>query len=175
MAKLKKTEEYSFLKEVDSIALQQSVCHLDAAFQNFFKHSKSGFPKFKLKKSSRKSYSMNCINGNITIKNGCIKLPKVGLVKIKQHRSIPSNYKLKSVTISQSPSGKYYASVLFEYEKQVQEQTPQSFIGLDYSIHELYKDSNGNEPKYPGYYRQAEKKLKREQRKLSHMVKGSNN
>lgn len=99
----------------------------------------------------------------------------MGLVKIKQHRSIPSNYKLKSVTISQSPSGKYYASVLFEYEKQVQEQTPQSFIGLDYSIHELYKDSNGNEPKYPRYYRQAEKKLKREPRKLSHMVKGSNN
>lgn len=99
----------------------------------------------------------------------------MGLVKINQHRSIPSDYKLKSVTISQSPSGKYYASVLFEYDKQVQEQTPQSFIGLDYSMHELYKDSNGNEPKYPGYYRQAEKKLKREQRKLSHMVKGSNN
>ena len=175
MAKLKKTEEYSLLKEVDSIALQQSVRHLDAAFQNFFKRSKSGFPKFKSKKNSRKSYSTNCINGNIAIKNGCIKLPKVGLVKINQHRSIPSDYKLKSVTIRQSPSGKYYASVLVEYDKQVQEQTPQSFIGLDYSMHELYKDSNGNEPKYPGYYRQAEKKLKREQRKLSHMVKGSNN
>ena len=102
--------------------------------------------KFKSKKNSRKSYSTNCINGNIAIKNGCIKLPKVGLVKINQHRSIPSDYKLKSVTISQSPSGKYYASVLFEYDKQVQEQTPQSFIGLDYSMHELYKDSNGNEP-----------------------------
>lgn len=174
MAKLKKTEEYSFQRSGQHRTA--AVClSFGCSFPELFKRSKSGFPKFKSKKNSRKSYSTNCINGNIAIKNGCIKLPKVGLVKINQHRSIPSDYKLKSVTISQSPSGKYYASVLFEYDKQVQEQTPQSFIGLDYSMHELYKDSNGNEPKYPGYYRQAEKKLKREQRKLSHMVKGSNN
>ena len=56
-------------------------------------------------------------------------------------------------------------SILFEYENQVQETEPHRFLGLVFSMHELYKDSSGNEPKYPRYYRQAEKKLKREQRK----------
>ena len=94
---------------------------------------------------------------------------------MKQHRTIPEKYCLKSVTVSQTPSGKYYASVLFEYENQVQEQELNEFLGLDFSMHELYKDSNGNEPAYPRYYRQAERRLKREQRKLSKMQKGSQN
>ncbi len=175
MAELKKTEEYAFLQEVDSVSLQQSLRHLDTAFQNFFKRSKVGFPKFKSKKRNKNSYSTVCINGNIAISNGYLKLPKVGQVKLKQHRSIPSCYSLKSITISQTPSGKYYASVLFEYENQVQKTEPQSFLGLDFSMHELYKDSNSNEPAYPRYYRRAEKKQKREQRKLSLMQKGSKN
>lgn len=102
-------------------------------------------------------------------------LPEIGAVKLKQHGQIPLDYKLKSVTVSQTPSGKYYASILFEYENQIQEQPLQSFLGLDFSMRELYKDSNGNEPAYPRYYRQAEEKLKREQCKLSLMQKGSNN
>ena len=175
MAELKKTEEYSFLREVDSISLQQSLRHLDTAFQNFFRQPKTGFPRFKSKKRNTNSYSTVCINGNISILNGYLRLPKAGNVRMKQHRLIPSEYILKSVTISQTPSGKYYASILFAYENQVQEQTPQIFLGLDYSMHELYKDSNGNEPAYPRYYRQAEKKLKWEQRKWSNMKKGSKN
>ena len=175
MAQLKKTEAYGFLKEVDSIALQQSLRHLDAAFQNFFRSPKVGFPKFKSKRNSRRSYTTQCVKDNITIEDGYIKLPKVGLVKLKQHRDMLSGYTLKSVTVSQTPGGEYYASVLFEYENQVQEQIPQTFLGLDYSMHELYKDSNGNEPVYPGYYRKAEKKLKREQHKLALMQKGLKN
>lgn len=167
--------EFEWLKEVDSMALCNAQMNLQTAYNNFFRSPKVGFPKFKSKKTNRKSYTTNCINGNITVENGYIKLPKVGLVKLKQHRLIPSDYKLKSVTVSQTPSGKYYASVLFEYENQVREQIPQTFIGLDFSMRELYKDSNGNEPKYPRYYRQAEKKLMREQRKLSLMQKGSKN
>ena len=69
-----------------------------------------------------------------------------------------SEYRLKSVTVSQTPSGKYYASILFEYEYQVQEKELQKFLGLDFSMHELYRDSNGKEPAYPRYYRNAEKK-----------------
>lgn len=175
LTELKKTNDYSFLKEVDSVALQQSLRHLDTAFQNFFNRPKAGFPRFKSKKQNKNSYSTICIKGNISVENDYLKLPKVGIVKIKQHRNIPENYILKSVTISQTPSGKYYASILFEYENQVQEQTSQNFLGLDFSMHELYKDSNGNEPKYPRYYRKAEKKLTKEQRKLSLMQKGSNN
>lgn len=168
-------KEFEWLKEVDSLALANAQMNLQTAYNNFFRSSKVGFPKFKSKKSNRRSYTTNCVNSNIAIENGYIKLPKVGLVKLKQHRLIPSDYKLKSVTISQTPSGKYYASILFDYENQVQEQELHSFLGLDFSMHELYKDSNGNEPAYPRYYRQAEKKLKREQRRMSLMQKGSKN
>lgn len=175
MAQLKHTDDYVFLTEVDSVALQQSLRHLDTAFKNFFSNPKIGFPKFKSKHKNKKSYATVCVNNNISIENGCIKLPKVGLVKLKQHRQIPSDYVIKSATVSQTPSGKYYVSVLFEYENQVQITKPQTFIGLDFSMHELYVDNNGNEPAYPRYYRQAEQKLAREQRKLSKMQKGSNN
>lgn len=168
-------KEFEWLKEVDSLALANAQMDLQTAYNNFFRSSKVGFPKFKSKKSNRRSYTTNCVNGNISIENGYIKLPKIGLIKLKQHRLIPSDYKLKSVTVSQTPSGKYYVSVLFEYENQVRQIEPQTFIGLDFSMHELYKDSNGSEPQYPRYYRQAEKKLRREQRKLSLMQKGSKN
>ena len=88
---------------------------------------------------------------------------------------LPDSYILKSVTVSQTPSGKYYASILFEYENQVSQTELQKFLGLDFSMHELYVDSNGNCPEFPKYYRLSEKKLKKEQRKLSNMVKGSKN
>ena len=175
MAEMKKTEEYLFLQEVDSVSLQQSLRHLDTASQNFFKQPGTGFPKFKSKKRNKNSYSTVCINGNIAVSDGYLKLPKVGQVKLKQHRSVPDEYSLKSVTISQTSGGKYYASILYEYENQIQETEPDKFLGLDFSMHGLYRDSNGNEPEYPHYYRLAEKKLKREQRKLSLTEKGSSN
>jgi len=80
LTKLKK--EKTFLHEVDSIALQQSLRHLDTAFQNFFRGPKMGFPKFKSRHKNRKSYTTNYVNGNISIGNGWIKLPKIGLVKV---------------------------------------------------------------------------------------------
>lgn len=168
-------EEFEWLKEVDSLALANAQLNLQKAYNHFFRSPGAGFPKFKSRHKSRKSYTTNCVNGNISMENGLIKLPKIGLVKVKQHRQIPEGCRLKSVTVSQAPSGKYHVSVLFEYENQVSQIKPQTFLGLDFSMHELYKDSNGNEPKYPGYYRQAEKKLAREQRRLSKMQKNSGN
>ena len=175
VAEMKRTEEFSYLKEVDSISLQQSLRHLDSAFCNFFKIPKIGFPRFKSKKDTKKSYSTVCVNGNITISNGGLRLPKIGEVKIKQHRSIPSHYTLKSVTISQTSSGKYYASVLFEYENQVTNEELNNFVGLDFCMDGLYKDSNGDCANYPKHYRVAECKLKKAQRKLSLMEKGFKN
>ena len=175
MAAMKKTEEYGFLKEVDSIALQQSLRHLDMAFQNFFQTAENRFSKVQIKKRNKNSYSTVCINGNITISNGYLKLPKIGQVRLKQHRIIPEEYRLKSVTVSQTPSGKYYASILFEYEDQVQEKEMQKFLGLDFSMHELYRDSNGKNLPIRGITGMRRKKLAREQRKLSKMQKGSNN
>ena len=169
--------EFEWLKEVDSLALANAQMNLQKAYNNFFTNPKTGFPKFKSKHKNRKSYTTNNQKGSITLENGYLKLPKAnGLIQVKQHRQIPSDHKIKSVTISQTSSGKYYASILFEYENQVQEKEDLTkFLGLDFSMKELYKDSNGNEPCYPKYYRKAEKRLKREQRKLSLMEKGSSN
>lgn len=167
--------DYPWLKEVDSLALANAQQNLETAFKSFFRDSKIGYPHFKSKKDNHLSYTTNYVNHNIYLTNGYLRLPKIGLVRIKQHRQIPDNYILKSVTISRTPTGKYYASILFEYENQVLDIEPTTFIGLDYSMHELYKDSNGDEPQYPKYYRRAEKRLCREQRKLSLMQKGSKN
>lgn len=168
-------KDNDFLREVDSISLQQALRHLDNAFRNFFKNPKVGFPKFKSKKNHNNSYTTVCINSNIKIKNGRISLPKIGKVKIKQHRNIPNNYVLKSVTVSQSASGKYYVSILFEYENQIQKAELQKFLGLDFSMHELYVASDGTSANYPKYYRRALEKLQIEQHKLSKMEKDSNN
>ena len=170
---LKKEKE--FLKEVDSISLQQALRHLDTAFQNFFKQPKAGFPTFKSKKNHNNSYTTICVNNNIRLENGLITLPKIGKVKIRQHRSFPESCILKSVTVSQTPSGKYFVSILFEYEKQVQKTEQQTFLGLDFSMHELYAASDGTSANYPRFYRQALKRLEKEQRKLSKMQNGSNN
>ena len=167
--------EFEWLKEVDSLALANAQMNLQKVYNNFFRSPKAGFPKFKSKHRNRNSYTTNNQKGSVAIENGYIKLPKIGFVKVNKHRQISSDYKLKSVTISQTSSGTYYVSVLFEYENQVQEQDLHRFLGLDFSMHELYKDSNGNEPAYPRYYRQAEKRVKRGQRKLSLMQKGSKN
>ena len=166
--------EYEFLKEVDSLALSNVQLELNRAFQNFFQ-KRCNYPKYKSKKHSKLSYTTNNQGGTIKLENGYIKLPKVGLVKIKVHREIPDYFILKSATISKNKAGKYYISILFEYEKQIDEVIPNSFIGLDYSMKELYVDSLGNTADYPKFYRKTIEKLKKEQRKLSKMVIGSNN
>lgn len=88
---------------------------------------------------------------------------------------MPSHYNLKSVTVSKTPSGKYFASILFEYEQEITPIELKTFVGLDFSMKELYVTSDGSSPSFPRFYRQAEKKLAKEQRKLSKMEKGSNN
>ena len=109
-------KEYMWLKEVDSLALANVQLHLEKAYKNFFGNPPIGFPKFKSRHRSRNSYTTNVVNGNIRLENGKIRLPKLKGVKIRKHREIPEGYVLKSVTISQEPSGKYYASLLYEYE-----------------------------------------------------------
>ena len=109
------------------------------------------------------------------IENGKVKLPIIGFVKIKQHRDIDKNSIIKTVTISKTPTNEYYISILVEYESQVVKVVPKSFVGLDYSMHELYVSSDGDKPQYPKFYRKSEKKLSRVQRWFSRKVKGSNN
>ena len=93
-------EEFKWLKEVDSFALCNAQMNLQAAYNNFFRTPRVGFPKFKSKKRNKNSYTTNNNqNGRITIVNGKLKLPKVGSVKIKQHRLIPDNQKIKSANL----------------------------------------------------------------------------
>ena len=169
-------KENPFLKEVDSIALQQALRHLDAAFQNFFREKKVGYPKFKSRKHRHDSYSSVCVNNNIRLECGTIVLPKIGKVRIKQHRIIPEGYGLKSVTVSKTPTGKYFASVLFEYEVDIQKVEPGNIIGLDFSMHDLFVSSEDEvqvDEQFLHHYRKAQDRLAREQRILSHRQKGS--
>lgn len=167
--------KYEWLKEADSLALANVQLNLQKGYSKFFKEKNIGFPKFKSKKRSRKSYTTNNQKDSIYIKNGYIKLPKAGKVRIRVHRSISNEWKLKSVTVSQSGSGRYYASVLYEYEIQVSESTDaDKSVGLDFSMPELYVDSSGSRPQMPHFYRRAEKRLAKAQRRLSKMyVKGA--
>ena len=153
--------EYAWLKEVDSLALSNAQLNLQSSYNNFFRDKKVGFPKYKSKKCNKHSYTTNYVNGNIVIQDGKIKLPKIGFVKMKQSRTIPENYKLKAVTVSKNASDNYYVSILFEYENQAQKTEPQKFLGLDFSMHELYVASDGTSAQYPRFYHQALNKLKK--------------
>lgn len=172
-------DEFSWLREVDSLALANAQINLQTAYRNFFRDPKIGFPKFKSKKNCKDSYTTNCQKGNIYISedNKYICLPKIKLVKIKLHRQLPQNSIIKSVTISKTKSGKYYVAILCEYKFDIQEKqlNIENSLGLDYSSHGFYIDSNGLSANYPRYYRVLEDKLAREQRKLSKMKWHSNN
>ena len=167
--------DYPFLNEIDSLALANAQLHLESAFRNFFSNESMGFPNFKSKHKGHHSYTTNLVNGNIALSGGYLKLPKLGLVKIKQHRQIPDGYLLKSVTVSKTSSERYFAALMYEYHADIQEATPVDVIGLDYSMNGLYVDSNGGMPDYPRFYREAQEKLAREQRKLSRRKKGGSN
>lgn len=170
-------KENVFLKEVDSISLQQALRHLETAYHNFFRDKSVGFPKFKSKKSHHYSYSTVCVNGNIQLGEGYINIPKLKAVKIKQHRVIPQDYKLKSVTVSRTPTDKYYVSILYEYEADIKTAETNRAIGLDFSMQELFVSSELQikvDEEFLHYYRRAINKLAIEQRILSHRVKGSN-
>lgn len=161
-------EDYPYLKEVDSLALANVQLHLQQAMKNCFGSKHCRFPKFKSSKHSRKAYTTNNQKGTITIYDNAIKLPKIGKVKAVIHRK-NEDWKVKSATISQDSDGKYYVSVLYEFDA-VPVQKNESFdiaIGLDYKSDGLYMDSDGNVGNNHKYYIESHKKLAKEQRKLS--------
>ena len=176
LVNLKKEKE--FLYEVDSISLQQSIRHLDTAFSNFFKNKEVGYPKFKSKKDHNYSYSTVNVNNNIKIiDNRHITLPKIGIIYSKIHRDIPSSYILKSATVLQVPSGKYYVSLLFEYEEYVKEKEINKIVSLDYSQSNLYISSDKyleTKQDYLRYYEKNIDRIKYLSRRLSNCKVGSN-
>lgn len=167
--------QFAWLKEADSIALQQALKNLDKAYDSFFK--KNGrFPKFKSAKRSRKSFTTINQNGTVALSDNSVKLPKVGIVIAKIHRKPLPDWKLKSATVSMDSDGKFYVSCLFEFDNPIYVvPTSSKAIGLDYKSDGLYMDSDGNVGSNHKYYRESHDKLAKEQRKLKHKTIGSNN
>jgi len=165
-------KDYEWLKEVDSLALANEQMNLDKAYRNFFRDKSIGFPKFKSKKNNHKSYTTNNQGGNIHISDRYVKLPKIGYVRIKQHRDFTGL--IKSCTISQVPSGKYFISILVDCEIQQLEQNNNT-IGIDLGIKEFAITSDGEMINNPKYLRESEKKLRKLQKDLSRCKKGSIN
>ena len=163
-AKYKK--EFPFLKEVDSLALANAQLHLDKAYKNFFRDKSVGFPRFKSKKNPVQSYTTNNQNGTVAlIDSKFIKVPKLkSLVRIKLHRQ-PKGM-IKSATISRHASGKYYISLLCKEEISELPKT-NSAIGIDLGITDFAILSDGQKIDNNKFTSKMEKKLKREQRKLS--------
>ena len=170
-AKYKK--DFPYLKEVDSLALANVQLNLQSAFRNHFdrnRRKKTGFPKFKSAKHSRKSYTTNNQNGTVAIiDNRYIRLPKTGKVRAVIHRVPGTDWKLRSATVSCSSDDRYYVSVLFEYENSVSAYVADenNAIGMDYASDGLYVDDKGNIGTNHKFYRESHKKLAKEQRRLS--------
>lgn len=169
--KMLKTTD-TFLKEVDSIALQSSLRDLDSAYQKFFKEH-SGFPKFKSKKTHRYSYKTKNVNNNIEFLGKYIKLPKVGNVRIK-NKHIPQG-RILNVTVSQEPSGKYYISICCTDVEIKELPKTNKNVGMDLGIKDFCTLSNTDVIENPVYLKKSLDKLAKLQKQLSRKTKGSNN
>lgn len=170
LTELKKEDAFLFLKEVDSIALQQSLRDLDTGFKNFFQ-KRARHPRFKSKHNNHQSYRTINQKDNIRTAGKYLKLPKIGYLKIKQ--SMPVGH-INNVTIERTPTGKYFVVLNVDFEPDVRSNAG-GVIGIDVGIKEFYSDSNGSSVSNPKYLEKFMKKLIREQRKLSRKKKGSSN
>ena len=198
-------KEYEFMKNVDSQCLSSAKMDFNNAIQKFnteydkktyTKRSRKrektlgitptfrdlkGMPSFKSIKKNKFSYrTYNQSSGGkwsyITLENGKLKIPKLKTkIKVKQHRPLPKDCIIKNCTISMDNKGVFYASLCVEYEIEEKQISSNKIIGLDYSQHYFYVDSDGKKANYPHYYRKSEEKLKKLQRELSRKKLKSNN
>jgi putative transposase len=173
--------EYEWLNEVNSQSLQASLKNLDTAYKNFFDRLKkgktginSGFPKFK---SKRNKQSFQCPqHSKVSFEKGKLSLVKIPNIKCNFHRNFEG--KIKTVTISLTPSGEYYASILVETE--LQEIIPpcviaDKTIGIDVGIKTFAVVSNGIVFENPKHLAISLKKLQKLSKQHSKKVKGSKN
>jgi len=172
LPKLKKAEETSWLNDCYSQVLQSATLNLTKAFKNFFE-GRTKYPRFK-------SYhgKQSCqYPQNVSIKDGCLKIPQLGLVKASIHRIFEGE--IKTVTVSKTPTGKYFASILFETEQDFPEVTITGKIcGIDLGIKDFAIVNDGEKTsKYanPKHLKKHEKNLARKQQKLARKQKGSKN
>ncbi|WNI62724.1 RNA-guided endonuclease TnpB family protein [Enterobacter asburiae] len=172
LAVAKKSRRYGWLKEYDSIALQQAVINLDVAFSNFFNPKlKARFPAFKCKHGRQSSY--HCVG--IKILDGAIKIPKISPIEARLHREITGT--LKSITLSRSATGKYYAALLCDdgIEAATKPALISNVTGLDMGLVHFAIESDGNKIANPRHLINASHNLRRKQKALSRKKKGSAN
>ena len=168
---LKKAEDTCWLADCYSQVLQATTLNLTTAYKNFFE-KRAGFPKFKSKHGKQSvQYPQN-----VKIVDGNVKLPgNIGVVKAKIHRLIEG--KIKTVTVSKTPSGKYFASILTEVEGKNPTTTEGKIYGIDLGLKHFAVVTDGEKvSKYdnPKHLAKHEKNLKRKQKKLARKHKGSN-
>ena len=171
-------EKYPYLKDVDSVALQQTVIHLCDAYKSFFTH-KSDFPTFKKKKNDYGYITMN-INNSIRIIGNEIQIPKIGRVRFVYHRNLPESFKFTTVSVSRI--GKHYYVSLIGEEEYREYENHQAYslnltnsIGLDFALANLFVSDFKVTANMPKFYEKLLFKLTKEQRRLCHMEKGSKN
>jgi putative transposase len=162
--------ELAWLKEPDKCALQNSLKNLEYAYQSFFKKY-NRHPKFKSKKCGKQSYRTS--GEHVLLDEKSIKLPKLGWVKCKFSRAI--NGDILNITVSQSPSGKYFVSICCTNIKTCPINKTGMAIGIDMGLKDFVVMSNGDKIKNPKYFIVAQNKLAKLQNKLSRKSIGSNN
>ena len=175
--------ENTFLSEVDSMALCNVQLNLNQACRRLFPKGKA--PKFRAKGKDRRSYTSNWINNNIEIiprsdSENYIKLPKLGRVRIILHRSIPDEWRMKHATIKETASGKFFISLTFDVEIRPKEPRKEfdKIEAFDYSMPSLVVSASGENDITADdihWYRNLEKRIAKEQRRLSRMQHGSRN
>ena len=174
LPKLKKAESTKWLSEVNSLSLQAALLNLDMAFTRFFKEKK-GFPKFKSKHDNRQSFQVPQ-NTEVDYEAKLVYLPKFKEgIKCKFERQFSGN--IKTSTVSRTPTGKYFISILVETEDIIPNKAPideNKAVGVDLGIKTFATLSDGTEIQNPKYLKKALKKLKRLQRSVSRKKKGSN-
>ena len=199
------SKQYDYMKKVDSQCLSSAKKDFEEAIKKFNceydkktytkrsqKRQKSmgikptfrdlkGMPKFRSIKKNNFSYrTYNQSFGGkwslIKLENGMLKIPKLKtLIKVKQHRQLPKDSIIKNCTISMDADGVFYASLCVEYVIEVKPKKSEKILGLDYSQHDFYVDSNGKKSNYQHYYKKSEEKIKKLQKNLSRKQLYSNN
>ena len=173
LTQLKK--ELTWLKEVDSIPLQESLRDLDFAYQGFFRRVKKGenpgYPRFKSKKNRHKAYKSKCVGTNIKVLGNAIQLPKLGLVKCRISKEVRG--RILSATVSQNPSGKYFVALCCTDVEIEPLPSTGAVVGLDMGLKAFAITSDGVEYPNHKHLAKSQKQLARLQRQLSRKSKGS--
>lgn len=169
LTQLKQEKDYLWLVGIDSMALQEAIKDLNKAYVNFFE-KRAGYPHFHSKHDSFQSYRTRNQSDGIRIEGNAVVIPRLGKVKAKISR-LP-NGRILNATISRTATDKYFISLCVE-EEPVPKPNAGGVVGIDFGIKALYTDSNGYTEPNPKHLHNYEKKLRREQKKLSRMIESN--